>query len=629
MSVITIDFETYYSKAYSLSKLTTEEYVRHGDFEVIGVAVKDTGSYYHSGAAAPLWFSGSKKQTAKFLAQFDWANSTVVAHNAMFDMAILNWHFDIKPKKIVDTLSMSRAIHAIEVGHSLAALSEYYKLGVKGTEVHDAIGKSRLDFSRKELEAYKGYCIQDVALTYKLYKVLRKGFHPHDLALIDLTTRMFTEPALQLDEAILEKHLQEVLDVKTALMEKVKHDKKQLTSNNQFAELLQGYGIIPPTKISLRTGKKTFAFAKTDEGLKELQEHPNPEVQALVAARLGVRSTLEEKRTQRFIDIAKRGLLPIPLRYYAAHTGRWGGADKINMQNLPRGSKLKYALCAPTGYTFVDCDLSQIEARMLAWLADEETLLTAFTEGEDVYKIMAASIYKKEAEDISKEERFIGKTTILGCGYGMGSVRFQAQLKTFGVELDEVECKRIIDVYRNTYVAIPKLWRKANDCLKHIKEPDDKIMCFGKNKLLRVEGTTGIKLPNGLYLKYPNLQTLKDEEGGSSETTYDSRRGKSITGTRIYGGKVIENVCQALARIVIGEQLLRVAKKYKVVMTVHDAIGCIVPEAEVNEGMAYVKKCMRVRPLWAPDLPLDCEGGFGRSYGDCSVVAETPAGGGL
>ena len=625
MSVITIDFETYYSKTYSLTKLTTEEYVRDSKFEVVGVAVQAGGmDNYHKDTdldktefetETPIWFSGSKRKTAEFLAQFDWENSTVVAHNALFDMAILNWHFDIKPKKIRDTVAMSRALHTVEVGHSLAELSEYYKLGAKGTEVHDAIGKKRLHFTPTELKGYAGYCIQDVALTQKLYDILRKDFPAIDLALIDLTTRMFTEPALELDKDVLHGHLKQVLEDKETLMKKVSHDKKQLTSNNQFAELLEGYGITPPTKISLRTGKKTFAFAKTDEEFKALQDHCNPQVQAIVAARLGIRSTIEEKRTQRFLAIAERGKLPMPLRYYAAHTGRWGGTDKINMQNLPRGSKLKYALCAPTGYTFVDCDLSQIEARMLAWLANEETLLDAFTEGKDVYKIMAASIYKKKVEDISKEQRFIGKQTVLGCGYGMGALRFQTQLKAFGVELDNKECQRIINVYRDTYPDIPALWKKADTSLGFIK--DNRQSKLGRGGVLHIDGADGIRLPNGLYVKYPNLRTLKDDDGVKSEKVYETRRGKSLIDTRIYGGKVIENVCQALSRIVIGEHLLAVSRRYKVVMTVHDAIGCIVPSDEAAAGLSFVEDCMKVQPKWAPDLPLDCEGGTGRSYGDC------------
>ena len=617
MDILTIDFETYYAKDYGLRKLTTEEYIRDPRFEVIGVAIKKIGAELSSGNAnAPVWFSGSKKQTAKFLAQFDWDNSIALAHNAMFDMSILNWHFGIKPKKIADTLAMARAIHSIEVGGSLAALSEYYELGAKGTEVHDAIGKKRLDFTMEELKAYGGYCIQDAELTYKLFQVLNKDFPNFELALIDLTIRMFSEPALLLDKEILEGHLKQIKHTKEALMDKVAHEKTKLTSNPQFAELLRSYGIEPPLKISPTTGKETYAFAKSDEAFKALQEHRNPEVQALVAARLGVRSTIEETRTQRFIDIANRGTLPIPLRYYAAHTGRWGGDDKINMQNLPRGSQLKKAMCAPDGYKFIDCDLSQIEARTLAWLAEETDLVEAFDRGDDVYKIMASAIYDKPESEITKEERFVGKTTILGAGYGMGHVKFRAQLATFNVELSEEECDRIIRVYRETYPRIPALWRAANKALKTMMK--DKIEELGKEGILTVEGKTGIRLPNKLYIKYPNLRTqAAEEEGGYDETVYDTRKGRAIIPNRIYGGKVIENVCQALARIVIGEQLLRVAKKYKVVMTVHDAIGCIVPEDEVKEGMLAVEKVMKIRPKWAPDLPLDCEGGYGRSYGEC------------
>jgi len=622
MKILTIDFETYYAKDYSLTKLTTEEYVRDSRFEVIGVAVKatDTSNYYHSPASGyspasdSLWCTGSKKQIAKFLNQFDWANSIALAHNAMFDMAILNWHFDIRPKKIADTLAMSRAIHTIEVGGSLAALAEYYGLGAKGTEVHSAVGKKRLDFTPDQIEAYGGYCIQDVELTYKLFKALKKDFPNFEMALIDLTLRMFTEPTIRLETSILTKHIEKIKATKQRLMSAIAHDRKELMSNAKFAELLEKLNVAVPRKISPTTGKETYAFAKTDEEFKKLLEHENEKVQALVAARLGVKSTIEETRTQRFIDIAGRGTLPIPLRYYAAHTGRWGGDDKINMQNLPRGSQLKKAMCAPEGYKFIDCDLSQIEARTLAWLAEADDLVEAFDRGDDVYKIMASAIYDKPEDEITKEERFVGKTTILGAGYGMGAAKFKSQLKTFGVELEQDECDRIIKVYRETYPDIPKLWRSAGKALKNIME--DKTFDFGREGVVWANGSVGIELPNGLYVRYPNLRNETDEEG-NTETVYDTRRGRAILPNRIYGGKVIENICQALARIVIGEQLLRVSQKYKVVMTVHDAIGCIAPEDEVEQAMKFVEKSMRVRPTWASDLPLDCEGGWGESYGTC------------
>tara|TARA_B110000046_G_scaffold184979_1_gene225084 strand:+ start:877 stop:2745 length:1869 start_codon:yes stop_codon:yes gene_type:complete len=622
MQVLTIDFETYYAKDYSLTKRTTEEYVRDSRFEVIGVAVKatDTSNYYHSPASGyspasdSLWCTGSKKQITEFLNQFDWANSIALAHNAMFDMAILNWHFDIRPKKIADTLAMSRAIHTIEVGGSLAALAEYYELGAKGTEVHSAIGKRRLDFTPDEIKAYGGYCIQDVELTYKLFQILKKDFPNFEMALIDLTLRMFTEPTIMLETSILTEHIEKIKAAKERLMSAIAHDRKELMSNAKFALLLEKLNVAVPHKISPTTGKETYAFAKTDEEFKQLLEHENEKVQALVAARLGVKSTIEETRTQRFIDIAGRGTLPIPLRYYAAHTGRWGGDDKINMQNLPRGSQLKKAMCAPKGYKFIDCDLSQIEARTLAWLAEADDLVEAFDRGDDVYKIMASAIYDKPEEEITKEERFVGKTTILGAGYGMGAAKFKSQLKTFGVELEQDECDRIIKVYRETYSDIPKLWRSAGKALKNIM--DDKTFDFGKKGVVWANGSVGIRLPNGLYVRYPNLRDETDEEG-NTETVYDTRRGRAILPNRIYGGKVIENVCQALARIVIGEQLLRVSQKYKIVMTVHDAIGCIAPEDEVEEAMKFVEKSMRVRPKWASGLPLDCEGGWGESYGTC------------
>jgi DNA polymerase len=425
---------------------------------------------------------------------------------------------------------------------------------------------------------------------------------------------MFTEPTLVLDKELLVAHLESVKKKKEKLMELVEANRDQIMSNEQFAGVLIALDATPPTKISPATGKEAWAFAKTDEGFKALLEHENPAVQALVSARLGIKSTIEETRTQRFIEIADRGLLPIPLRYYAAHTGRWGGDDKVNLQNLPRSSPLKGSICAPKGYRIIDSDSSQIEARTLAWLAEQNDLVDAFERGEDVYKIMASSIYVKTEEEISKDERFVGKTTILGCGYGMGSKKFQAQLKTFNVEIEEDEANRIIQVYRETYDWIPTLWGKAGKALDAII--NNQSMSLGRAGVLEVEGTRGIRLPNGLYMKYPNLRKITNEQN-KTEYVYDTRKGKATIPNRIYGGKVIENVCQALARIIIGEQMLQVAKKYKVVMTVHDAIACIVPEKEAQAAKEYVEMCMRMRPKWALELPLNCESGVGKSYGEC------------
>ncbi len=606
--IITLDFETYYDKAFSLTKLTTEEYIRDDRFEVIGVAVAvDDG--------VPVWYSGSREFIRLCLRGYDWDNALALAHNMQFDGAILNWHFGIKPKGYLDTLCMARAVHGVDAGGSLKALAERHQIGVKGDEVIRAEAKRRTDFYDVDLELYGKYCCNDVALTYDLFKILAKNFPTKELKVIDTTLKMFIQPTLVLDKTMLDGHLENVKNLKAKLLESAQADIDDLMSNDRFAELLKALGVVPPTKISARTGKEAWAFAKTDEEFKALLEHTDPRVQALVSARLGNKTTLEETRTQRFIDISTRGLLPVPIKYYAAHTGRWGGDDKINLQNLPsRGNnagKLKKSICAPDGYIMIDCDSSQIEARTVAWLAGQNDLVEAFDKGEDVYKIMASAIYGKAVEDISKEERFVGKTTILGAGYGMGSQKFQVQLKTFGVEIEANEANRIIQVYRNTYEKIPELWRQAQKCVESIV--DKKASSFGAVDAVKFDPLEGgFLLPSGLWQRYDGLERVYDADG-KTQYQYKTRKGA----VKIYGGKVVENLCQAIARCVIAEQMLLIGKRYKVVLTVHDAVACIAPKEEAEEAQLYVEECMKTRPAWAQSLPLSCESGVGKSYGEC------------
>ena len=344
------------------------------------------------------------------------------------------------------------------------------------------------------------------------------------------------------------------------------------------------------------------------------QDLDDDKVQSLVAARLGNKSTLEETRTERFINICKRGLLPVPVRYYAAHTGRWGGSDKINLQNLPsRGpnaKKLKKAIIAPEGYTIVEADSSQIEARVLAWFAGQDDLTAAFAKGEDVYVKMASRIYQCDEADVTKDQRFVGKTTILGAGYGMGAEKFGTQLKTFGYGVEPHEARRIIQIYRDANFKISKVWRDANFMVKQMAS--NRQVAFGRKDIIQVDAARqALVIPSGLSILYDQLGAEQTESG--LEYTYKTRRGR----TKIYGGKVIENVCQAIARCIIGEQMLRINKKYKVVLTVHDSIVCCVKDNEVAAAQTYVEECMRWTPDWATGLPVDCESGTGKSYGDC------------
>jgi DNA polymerase len=598
MNILTIDFETYYSRDFSLTKSTTEEYVRSDMFEVIGVAVKENDN-------DAVWFSGSHSEVSDFLSGFDWSNSFALAHNAMFDGAILTWRFDIKPMAWLDTLAMARATDGLDVGNSLAKLVERYGLGKKGTEVLDALGKRRSDFSTSELNAYGGYCKNDVELTYALFHVLVQRFSKSELQLISLTTKMFSEPVLQLNTPLLEQHLMQVQARKEKLLAQCVANKETLMSNPKLAELLIKMGVEPPMKESPANGKLTYAFAKNDEEFKALMEHPDERVQAIIAARLGTKSTLEETRTQRFINISLRGKMPVPLRYYAAHTGRWGGDDKLNLQNLPRKSLLKDSIVAPKGYVLIDADSSQIEARIVAWISGQNDLVDAFERKEDVYKIMASAIYNKAEKEIDSQERFVGKTTILGAGYGMGHTKFGIQLKTFGVEIADEEASRIISVYRQTYPHIPRLWKEANNAIEALRLRKTTTVGHQPQALSVTEA--GFLLPSGLHLNYTDLQ--EDDDG----YTYKSRRGR----IKIYGGKVVENVCQALARCVIGEQMLKISQRYKVALTVHDAVMAVVKEEEKDEALSYIQECMTWRPGWAQTLPLACEIGVGKSYGEC------------
>ena len=407
-------------------------------------------------------------------------------------------------------------------------------------------------------------------------------------------------------------------------MEKLQCDteeavRKKLSSNKQFAAILLENGIEPPMKVSKTTGKDTYALAKNDEGFLALTEMEDPFIQQLCGVRLGTKSTIEESRIQRFIDIGKRnaGLLPIPLKYYGAHTGRWAGMDKVNFQNLPSRDKkkkaLKNAVVAPDGYVVINCDSSQIEARILVWLAGQDDVVEQFRKGEDVYSIFASDIYDRPVSKANPVERFVGKTCILGLGYGTGALKLQHTLKTTppGAVVDEEESKRIVGVYRAKNHAVIDLWREGDEAIKTMADwGNTKPFYYGQNKCLVIE-KEGVRLPNGLYIRYSGLKYDTSEAKG--KYVYFSRKGP----VSLWGGTLVENVVQALARIVVGQQMLQIKKRYPVKLTVHDAAVVVVPEAEKDEALQYVIDCMSVPPDWCKSLPVTCEAKFAQSYGEC------------
>ena len=621
MQIVTLDFETFYDTGYGLKKLTTEEYIKSPLFQVIGVAIKiDQGS--------TKWYSGTHEEIKDVLNTIEWDRTALVCHNMMFDGAILSWIFNVVPKVYFDTLPIARALHGINVGGSLKFLAEKYHLGEKGTEVLDAKGKRIEDFQPYELHRYGEYCKNDVELTHKLFNILIQDFPHSELKLIDLTIRMFTQPLLEVDDALLIERLEVVKEEKQKLLSGLKARlecedeecvRKKLASNKQFAELLEEIGIPCPMKESPTTGKQTYALAKTDQGFIDLKEHEDLFIQELCAVRLGTKSTIEESRIERFIGIGarNRGKLPIPLKYYGAHTGRWSGSDKVNFQNLPsRDAKkkaLKNAILPPEGHVIMNVDSSQIEARLLVWLAGQEDVTQWYREGRDVYCEFASKVYGKKIDKRNKLERAVGKTCILGLGYGTGATKLQNVLKLgAGVEFSEQECQRLVKIYREVNDKVIQLWRECDDALNDIASwpPGKEPYYLGAQKCVIVS-PKGLRLPNGLYIYYPELEW--DTSGLKGKFVYKNRFGN----VSIWGGSVVENVVQALARIVIGEQMVAISHRYRPALTVHDAVVCIAPEEEKDEALKYIMEEMSKPPAWGQDCPITCEGGYADNYGDC------------
>jgi hypothetical protein len=624
MNIITLDFETFYDRAFSLSKITTEEYIRSPLFETIGVAVK-----VNNGPAE--WCTGDFKTIKTFLKKYDIPNNAVCAQNAHFDMAILNWIYDIRPAKILDTLSMANVLHGISESVSLKNLAKLYGIGEKGTEVLNALGKRRLDFTQDEINAYGEYCINDVELTYTLLTKMMPQFPKKELKLIDLTVRMFTEPALKLDKKLLEKALYEIGVERRSLMLKLMNElgvkteetlQKQLMSNEQFAKLLKENGVEPPRKISPTTGKETYAFAKTDEEFTMLEDHPNPIIQALFAARMGFKSTIGITRSEAFLGIAERGTFPFPLKYSGACvTHRWSGFD-VNPQNLSRidldkpkaTDALRYALHAPKGYKLVVADLSNIELRLGLWLAGQDDKLELIRKGKDLYRDFASQAYQIPYESIEKKDpkRFVGKCASLSLIYGTGAAKLQGtiRIQSKGAQtVTEGEAKTLTTIYRTGYDKVVETWGQGTSVLDALLK--NQSMSFCKNGVVQVT-PEGLKKPNGLVLTYPNLVNGKNKETGKNEYTYAQRNGRD----KVYGAKVFQRCTQSLARDIMAEIILEISKKYHVVGTVHDEVLLLVEESCAEQALEELLTLMRTPPEWAPDLPLDGEGGVADSYGD-------------
>ena len=650
--VIVLDYETSWGRGVKLgfSCQTNEEYVRDPRFKAWGLSWK-----YLDSAEPAVWVT--RKDLPKFFASIDWSRTAVIAQNALFDVSITVWRYNVRPAFIFDTLSMGRALFGVEVGNSLKKLAERFGLPPKG----DGLSPSEniLDELPADVEAtLADYCCHDTWLCEQIFLRMIPGYPAKELRLIDMTLRMYTNACLELDREMLVKALSEEGEKREGLLKKLGIEESALASNPKFAEVLTLMGVNPPTKVSKTTGKEAFAFAKNDALFQALLNGEREDVALLCEARLRVKSTTERTRAQRFLDISGRGPLPVPLSYYGAATGRWTAAkgSAINMQNLKRGSFLRKAIMAPVGNQLVVGDLSQIEPRVLAWFADYEDMLDIFRSGSDAYAAFGAQMFN--IPGLSKEShpdlRQSAKSALLGCGYGLGWASFAAQLlvgflgappvrydkafaKKLGVDAayidrfvgwDEnvkklreiphtcterellihcVAAKKIIDIYRSTAHPVVSFWDMCSKLMEKSlyggEEVVYKCVTFRKEEIV---------LPSGMTLKYPNLRNEVDKETKQRNWVYGEA---GVKPTKLYAGKITNNIVQGTARVVMTDGMLRVDKKYPVVGTVHDELLCVVPDDEVEGAKDWVLEQMIAQPKYMPGIPLNSEVGAHRRYG--------------
>lgn len=611
-----LDFETYYDSDYTLKKFTTTEYLLDPRFEIIGVGLVS--------GKQKVWFSGPLDYIRLMLNPLPWHRIRVVAHNAIFDGGILEWKLGIKPAKYMCTMMGVRPYVTPYTGRSdLGSTLKFLDLGEKGTDVQNHVGRKRADFTVEQLASYGEYCKGDALGSLRIAQWLSSKLPEDEQELIDLTIKKFLHPKLHVNTDIIDHHLNRINLSKAALvgaLAKCNITAEQIRSRPQFRKLLESKGVAAPLKTSIRTGQLTEAFSKQDAPFLALQN--DPKVGWLIEARLALASNMEETRLTRVRAVAKAtgGSLPVPLLYYGAHPGRFSGLDKINLQNLPRLKKLpddtidpnsgslRRALVAPPGSTVIAADLAQIEARITAVLAGCVELITAFRENRDVYSAFASEIYGRRITKADLIERFVGKTCILGLGFGMGWGKFHKQMALAKVAMSPKKAADVVYLYRRMYAKIPDLWAMMEFYVNQMRDP----------RCLEIRGPLTlmherIVLPNGMPIIYPEL----DVTPGQGFTFKDRRAYDGETRVHLWGGAVTENVVQALARIILTRAELRLAKAgLRAALQVHDELVFVVRDKKVGIATQAIRLAMEAPVDFLPELPVKVEISHGKSYGE-------------
>ena len=616
MDILFLDLESYYDTHYSLKKMTTESYINDNRFQLQLIGSKSGEDDTEVVSITDEW---SSLDVVRYLRDdLEIPRRAVACFNSNFDGGVLTLRYGVKPKLHIDVMALCRPLFFTHTGvASLDAYVEYTKVGTKGTELSAMKGQTFASADRDTWGRFVEYCRTDVEITKKLFEYAKARWSlvtlREEMALIDLTVRMFTEPVLQLDVPGSESFVLREKNEMEIVLAECDITMKDLRSRPKFAKALEHLGIDPPMKISPTTSKETYAFAKTDEGFRELLNSPDYRVATLANAKLLANSTIKSSRLERLLDMQYRaGAVCVPLIYYGAHTGRYAGTDKINMQNLPPA--IRQFIIAPDGYVVMAADLAQIEARMTAVFCEQWDLVELFKAGADVYVEMATTIYHRPAEQITDAQRFVGKTAILGLGYGMGVLRFIAQLKSMSkgaVVMDEGAGKEVVTSYRERFRKIRNTWYRIGDKM------DLAARTGQSSKQGHVTITKdGVKLPNDLMIHYKDLTV------GDDGLQYRKVMKNATLDRRIYGAKALENIMQSLTGLLMRNYMVTLNTRLKplggrIVLQAHDEVVMVVPETRVEDVKRMTTQVMTSPPRWMPQLPLKVEIKHAKRYSDC------------
>lgn len=604
--ILFIDFESAYSsKDYTLKKMSMIEYVRDSRFKAFGLAMGGLDTEIAWIPAAGI--EGFIQQMAK---EVGWPNITVVGHNIKFDATILHEVYEVTPGHFIDTKGMSKAVLGKSVkGHSLADLATHFGLESKGIMKTDGLRDLTAEQERELAE----YCVHDVELCRTIFEKLAPNFPSSQYEAMHRTVSMFVSPKVELNVPLLEKTAREEAIRRANIFKEIGIDKKEFASNKKFPDLLAREGYEVPTKISPRTGKTIPALALGDPEFLEMAEEGNERLKTLCEARIAAKSTLLETRSAKLAAIGRTGRWPFDVEFSGAdqtHRFSGGGGAGGNPQNFTRDSALREAVEAPNGYSLVVGDFSNIELRLVAYLSKDPGLVQAIEQGIDLYCDIASVFYGRKITKADKKERQFGKIMILGLGYGMGAAKFAktVRLQT-GENLTEEQARKAVDLYRVRYGGVPRLWERLDKDIVRLTSTYNSFRTG--NDLAVTLHKEAIELPSGLRLRYPNLRQVV--EGRRTEWVYDVYRKKNLEQAKLYGGKMLENISQALAGELCKDAMLKMGDS--VTGLVHDEIHVLCKRGLELPTAQKLKRVMSLSPTWLPSIKLDAEVGWGKSWG--------------